>query len=144
MSKGKSVNLADFDTVVASNRGAELELTNPYDGTSLGVFIKMLGSNSTEWREHVDERRNKTMRAAFQAQRGGKKQDAPTAAELDREAVALLTRCTIGWRTGDEPVVNLGDEVLAFNHANVEKLYTSQIWVREQVDEFVGEIANFT
>lgn len=145
MTKTKGINLADFDTVAAANRGAELELVHPREGTPLGVFIKLMGSESTEWSECVNERRNKTLLSTFQAQRGGgKKPVAPTVEEIDREAITLLTRVTLGWRTGDEPTVMLGDEVLTFNHANVEKLYTSQRWVRDQVDAFVGEVSNFT
>lgn len=146
MTKAKEtvIDIADFDTIAASDRGAEFELKHPSLGKALGVFIKVLGSDSSEWREHTTANRNKRIQASFKAQRGiVKSVDTPTAEEIDADAVLLLTRCTVGWRTGDVPTMKYRGENLEFNAMNCQRVYTEQPWVEKQVDEFIGDISNF-
>ena len=96
----KLFDLSSFDTILASDKGAEVELVHLKSGEPTGIFFKVLGSDSTEWREHVNERANKRLAAQFKAQRGGAKgQDVPTIEDATADAILLLTRCTIGWRT---------------------------------------------
>ena len=137
-------DLSGFDTVSASDRGAECELLTLKTGEPSGVFIKVLGSDSTEWREHINERANKRLAAQFRAQRGGAKvSDVPTVEDATRDAILLLTRCTIGWRTGDKPTITYKGEELAFSAANAERVYTELPAVRQQIDEFIGDMGNF-
>jgi hypothetical protein len=138
-----ALDLSCFDTVAASDRGAEVELVHLKTGEPTGIFFKVLGTDSQEWREHVNERANKRMLAQFRADRTRKELPAPTIEEATNDAIMLLTRCTIGWRTGDEPTVTLNGEKLPFNSANVVRIYTEFPAVRQQVDEFIGDITNF-
>ena len=144
----KLFDLSSFDTILASDKGAEVELVHLKSGEPTGIFFKVLGSDSTEWREHVNERANKRLAAQFKAQRGGAKgQDIPTIEDATSDAILLLTRCTIGWRTvtadGEKPVLILNGEELPFNAVNCAKIYTDLPAVREQVDTFIGDMANF-
>ena len=136
-------DLAAFDTVAASNKGAEVELLD-LNNVSTGIFIKVLGSDSAVWREHINERANKRIVAQFKAQRGGlKPSDIPTKEEADADAITLLTLCTVGWRTNDNPVITFNGEELAFNAVNCARIYTELPFVRDQVDAFIGDMGNF-
>lgn len=141
-------DLSAFDTVTASDRGAECELVHLKTGEPTGIFFKVLGSDSTEWREHVNAKNNKRLLADFQAKRNViKSKNAPTIEDVHRDAIELLTLCTVGWRTvvNDEskPVLIYRGEELAFNSGNVERIYTELPSVYEQIDNFIGDMANF-
>jgi len=143
-SAAPAFDLSDFDTVAASNRGAEVELVHLKTGEPTGVFIKVLGSDSQEWRDHVNERANKRVAAQFKAQRGALKAvDVPTVEAAAEDAILLLTRCTIGWRTGDSPFLTYRGEQLPFNAGNAMRVYTELPAIRNQVDEFIGDMSNF-
>jgi hypothetical protein len=141
-------DLASFDTILASDKGAEVELVHLKDGAPTGIFFRVLGPDSSVWREQVNERANKRLAAQFKAQRGGSKaQDVPTMEDATADGILLLTRCTIGWRTvtaeGEKPVLILNGDELPFNAVNCARIYTDLPAVRDQIDTFIGDIANF-
>lgn len=66
-----------------------------------------------------------------------------TPEELEAEAVELLAALTTGWHLLDLA----GDVVdVAFTPENARELYaaTKMTWLREQVDEYVGDRGNFS
>lgn len=150
-------DLASLDTGKASDDGAEVELTHPISGAPLGMFINVLGKHSQVFRDHLKERTNARLRKDALARRRGKDPETPTAEQAEAEAVELLTLCTLGWRTetyeldankkkvvkSNEPTLLLNGEQLTFNANNATMLYDSMIWVREQVDAFIGDLENF-
>ena len=151
--EANSVDLADFDTGAASDAGTEIELQHPTTKKGLGVFFSVLGKDSQVFRDHVKERANARIRREALASRRGKPLDPPTADEADANAVELLTLCTTSWRSetkndkgevvSQEPTITLRGEKLAFNVANVQRVYTEQLWIRRQIDEAIGDMENF-
>lgn len=134
----KPVDISDFDTGAASDKGFELELRHPTTDKPLGTFITVLGKHSAIFREHIRDQINERQRREAAAERKGKSNAPVTAEEIERQALELLVICTIGWRN-----MNYKGEELPFSEANALKVYSEQIWVRGQVDEAIGDLENF-
>lgn len=142
--KTKTFDLSIFDTVSASNRGAVIELTNRETGKPSGVCFKVLGTDSTEWRDAQNELTNKRTRQYFKAQRSGRP-DAhlSTAEERDAEAINLLAAVTIDWWIGDDHGLPYDGNDLPCNPANAALIYARYPAIFKEVDAFVGDMANF-
>lgn len=134
----KPIDVADFDTVAASDKGYRLELKHPTKGTPLGIFINVLGKDSSIFREHLREAGNERLRRDAIAERKGKAGETPTIEQAERSALEALALCTTGW----ENMVYKGEE-LPFTTANALKLYEEQLWIRKQVDDAFGDLENF-
>ncbi len=145
------LDLATLDTEVASDKGARIEILHPVAG-SVGVFITLLGKHSQVFRDIVRDRINRKVREKANADRRGKAAELPTAEANEAEAIELLVACTLGWDTevrdskGEiieaKPTLFFGGEELAFSVPNAFKVYKT-IWVREGVDEAIGDLENF-
>ncbi len=142
----KPIDIADFDTAVASDKGFDLELTAPTGAKApLGVFIRVLGKDGEVFQDHIREAGNERLRREAVAERKGKPLDPPTIEQAEEKALELLTLCTVGWFTGDKSNATFPykGENLAFNASNVLKVYREQKWVRKQVDEAIADLENF-
>ena len=151
--KAELFDIGSIDTVAASDAGTEVELLHPTTRKPLGVFISILGKHSNTFREIVRERINRRAAAEQRAARRNKPLEPRTAEEIEREGLELLAACSTGWRSetrdekGDvvanETVMVFKGEKLPFSTANALKVYTEMLWVREQIDEAIGDIENF-
>jgi hypothetical protein len=139
-----ALDLADFDTVAASEAGAELQLINPVTKEPLDVFITLLGKDSETYRDYLRQNTNSRIRREAAAARKGVDANVVTAEEIEDKAIELLVVCSTGWRTGDKPTLTLKGETLPFTANNALRVYTEQLWVRRQVDSFVADLENFT
>lgn len=142
MTKTSTIDLASISAKTACNKGYELELTHPVSLEPLGVFIRVVGSESDAFQGHVRKHANAVLRERFAAQQRGRKEDAPTVERAEAETIDLLVACTTGWRTGDAPVIEWAGEKLDFTDGNVRRLYAEK-WIRAQVDDAIGELGNF-
>lgn len=125
------MNLSKIDLAAAAEAGATLTLRHPITGDVFDppVTITVLGLESKKFRQVADR---------FMRSRPKKRDMAP--AEAQRFSCELLANLTTGWEGlewGDE------DQPLAFSFDNALMLYTERPWVRQQVDEFVGDAGNF-
>lgn len=113
-----------------------MELTHPAtEATLMGddgkpITITLHGSDSNVFRAAVREYGNRKLA------KGSKKQ---TMEELDQITVKILAKATVAWSdnlivSGEHPECNV---------ENAEKLYSEYSWIKEQVDAFVNERANF-
>jgi hypothetical protein len=134
-------DLASIDTKKLSESGAPLAIKK-LDGSPLldrngsPVTILLLGPDSAKYRALTRENvRRRLERRATGA--------APiTEAEIDeveRDTLEILAVCTVGWKGVYTPE---GDEI-ACSADNARALYENYPVVREQVDAFVGNRANF-
>lgn len=156
----KAIDLADLNTSEGSDKGARIELVHPTNGAKLGLFITVLGKHSQVFREIVRERVNKRVQREAMAARRGRDVAPRTAEEVEREALELLVACTLGWDTetvikpadkakGVEaeieksPTITFKGEPLPFNAANALNVYSELLWLREQVDNAIGDLENF-
>lgn len=138
MTKSKVLDLSTLDTTTACNAGAKVELRHPSTNEPLGIYINVLGRDSDVFKEYIRQSINDTLRRSALAKKRGRDVDVPTVETQEAETIDLLTVCTTGW----EGIVMKG-EALAFNVANVKRVYTEMAWVRNQINEAIGDLENF-
>ena len=134
----KKFDIAELDTTKACDRGAEMELVHPVTGEPLGIYITILGKDSTVFREHIREAVNDRLRREQLARKRGKDLEPETVEKSELEAIELLTLCTKGWRN-----MVMGGQELEFTPSNVRKVYTDYPWIRKQVDEGIANLELF-
>lgn len=139
----KVIDLAELDTIAACDKGTEIELLHPVNKTPLGIYIGVLGKDSKVFREHMRETINADLRQAALARRRGKNEEVPTIEKGEAKGIELLVVCTTSWRTGEEKTITLRGEKLPFTVANAKRLYEEMPWIRNQVDEGIGDLENF-
>jgi hypothetical protein len=110
------MDLSQFNTQEKSEKGAKLHLAGP-DGTLL-----------------YDEESKKRLKK----QLGRRNQLHLTAEEMDNETLDILVKCTLSW---EHIVVSAARPPCTAE--NVRNLYRTYPWIREQVDEFIGDRSNF-
>lgn len=126
-------DLSKLDTSEAAETGAVLEVLHPTENTSLGIKITLAGADSDIYRKTVNKNVNKRV------QRMKPGQSIPfTAEEQEESGLNLLAICTLAW----EGVVVDGQE-LPCDKENAKAIYRRFPWIREQVDTFIGDRANF-
>lgn len=128
------MDLSTLDVSEAASRGATMELRNPATGETLysdggePVSITVLGSDSSEYR--------KRLRSAANGRINSRKKQ--TIEQLEQDGIGLLVAVTTGWRN-----IVVEGQNLEFSPEEARRLYEKYPWIREQVDEFVNERANF-
>ena len=130
---GKPFDLTSLDTSEAAETGAVLDVLHPTENTPLGIKITLAGADSDVYRKMV----NKSVNKRVQRMKPG--QSLPfTAEEQEESGLNLLAACTLAW----EGVVVEG-ETLPCNTENAKMVYRRFPWIKEQVDQFIGDRANF-
>lgn len=123
------MDLKKYDTVAACDAGAELQLKDPFTGEPTKDFITVLGVDSSTFQE--------AQRRAFDA-RVAKGDATVTRADIDAEIVGILADCTRSWRIKDD-----GGKDVPFSRAAAVELYTKYPRIKDQVNAFIGGVANF-
>lgn len=127
-------DVASFDTTDASNTGVEFELRHPVTDAKTGVFITVLGLESDVAREIRDAQTIKAQRAV---QRAGRMVfDSPQSIKDQR--IDLCVACTKGWRN-----MTYKGADLPYSTANARMLYGKIDTILKQVDNAIGDTANF-
>jgi hypothetical protein len=152
----EELDLATLDTTTASDAGARIPIVHPITKEPIGIFIDVLGKHSTAFRELVRERINTRVKTESMAAKRGKTLDPKTAEEVEREALEMLVACTTGWGTEihrdndfkkevieTKPTILFQGEHLTWNAQNGLLVYSKMLWLREQVDEAIGDLENF-
>lgn len=111
------------------DRGADLELLAPWDGSNTGMVLTIVGPDSATARKTEIEMMDRL--AEMADDRG-----LVSAENRQKAAVEALAKRVLRWD------VNEGGKPVPFNHAAAVVLL-SVPWVREQVDAFAGERRNF-
>lgn len=134
------MDFSKLDTTKHADEGAELELLSPIDDTVLrdektgeAVTIKVIGTDSKDYTKVYQKIQDRRIQKRFK-----KGKTTITAAEMQEEAMDMLVACTKGWKH-----IEIEGKELAFSEDNARMLYTKFPWVREQVDAFVSDRANF-
>ena len=138
MTKTALVDLSTLDTTAAADKGCEIELLHPVTKAPLGAFISIVGKDSTAFSQHVRRNANERLRKQGANHRRAKADETPTVEKIEDEAISLLAACTTGWRG----IVFEGNE-MPYSTDNAKKLYSSLKYIREQVDEAIGDIELF-
>lgn len=125
------MDLNDINLTEAAEIGAELTLEHPVTGEPLDIVIHLAGTDSSAYRMKQKEINSKRIMKMAR----GKKPEFNT---TDAEACELLAACTLGWSG-----VVIGGEEVEFSKDAAISLYREHNWIREQVDMFIGDRANF-
>jgi hypothetical protein len=124
------MNLSDVLAVVEDqNRGAVLELLDPFHGTPTGIKLTIAGPDSLyAQRARVQMADDLAEAASAEGRVSGQ----------DREdcVISSLTRLILAWELVDE------GKPVSLSHVAAVKLIRVP-WVREQVDAFAGNRRNF-
>ena len=135
------MDLANVDTIVAADEGAELQLRSPVDDAVLRdektgepVTVNLVGSDSKEYMKITHQIQNR--RLGKRLGRGSRVKT--TAEEIEADALELLVTSTKTWKH-----IILDGAELPCTPDNARKLYQRFPWIREQVDEFIADRTNF-
>jgi hypothetical protein len=133
----KGLDLSALDTVAGANAGFEVMLYHPKTREDTGAVITILGRDSDKFREITNAQ---SRRRVNKMQKGGFRgaNSALTPEELEKEQIDLLAGCTLGWSG-----INREGVPLEFSVENAKAIYRGFPWIREQVDEAMGDRANF-
>lgn len=141
------MDLESLNTVAQSDAGHELELVHPTKATPLGIYVTVLGRDSSVFRDLQNEQNRR--RLSKMQKLGTVRANIPLE-EIDKDAVELTAACIKSWRTVDlegdkpeEPVILLKGERLQCNKANASRLFVEYPWVREQVEAAITDRGNF-
>lgn len=134
-------DLAQIDTKTLAEAGVDMPVRS-LDGKPLlarngqQVAICLLGADSTKYRALTRAQVRKRM-----DQLAGGKQALTEADmdETDRDVTDILVACTVGWTN----VLDTEGAAIFFSEENVRKLYAAYPVVREQVEAFISNRANF-
>ena len=140
------MSLANLNTASAANRGAEMTVLHPVDRVPLKqedgshVTMTLLGRDSDEF---ISAER----RARKAAREAATKRLPYSPADEDRQGDSALAAATVSWNGIPAGWLEPGgtDETpVPFSPENAIKLYGNPgvRWLRDQVDEFIGDRAN--
>lgn len=125
----------------AAEKGTEVEIIHPTTYQPLGITVVVCGSDSDTFK--AIQRKQLNRRLEMQ-QKNRNRQNAMTAELLEAEGMDVLVACTKSWRTGDRPQIEFDDnEWLDCTPENVRRIYEELPWLKEQVDQEIGDRANF-
>lgn len=122
-------DLTQLKTEVLSDEGAWLTLEHPVTGVPLSAEIKLAGIDSKIYQKQVRKNQDRRLKR-FRLKTSSN--------ELENERLSLLVAITLEWK-------DVAEDGQALEHTleNARHLYTEYSWIREQVDEFAGDRANF-
>lgn len=123
-------DFASRDVTAKADEGAELEVLDPANGKPVGVFITLAGADSAVHRKATAAIANRRAKGGFRRN--------INLDDLQTESIEILARCTLGW----SGVVLDGKDVPLSKEAAVA-LYTRFPWLREQVETFISDRANY-
>lgn len=126
----------DLSTLTPADT-VEITLRHPATGVELvndkgeKLTVAIHGMDSTVFQTHQKSLINKRL------QRQNRKATF-TAEQIEEESISTLAACVAGWKN-----IEFEGKPLEFNRANAKMLLGKLRWVREQLDEAIGDRANF-
>ena len=126
------MDLSKVRAIEKADEGAWLDIMF-VDGSETDVRIKLAGFDSIAYR---DKQREISKRRIDRMQ--SRKRNPLTPEEIEDQATELLAACVLDW----EGLENEGT-TFPCNTENAVKLLRENLWIKEQVDVFVGDRSNF-
>lgn len=140
----------DLGKVIAADKPAEFEVKHPVTGAKTGVFITVFGKHSGVFRDRMNNNIDRKARQAATDAGAGVPPAVQSFAEQQRENEELLAACTAGWRDTEDKApegkLSFKGKWLDCNFDNAVMVYSDHDmrWLREQVNEQIGNLENFT
>lgn len=136
------MNLNQYKLTERAESGSNVVIVDPYTSEPIkqdngsAVVIRVLGKDSTAFRKKEHEIAARISNRHIR--RKGKDITADDLDIADREKSELLAAVTVGWSG-----IDLGNGPVEFSQNAARELYNEHNWIRDQVDVFVGDRANF-
>ena len=122
-------DFASRDVAAKAEEGAELEVLDPVTGEAVGVYITLAGADSAVHRKaavNASKRR-------LNSQKGFRNKGFDLE-KMQEESIEIFAACTLSWRG-----VQVDGALLPCSRDNAIKMYTRFPWLREQVEQFIGD-----
>lgn len=129
------MKLSDLKLSELADAGAKMIVTHPVtdepllDDDGEKMWIRLVGQDSKQFRQASARIANREIK---------KRKTSRTVEKSEQNAIELLVACTIDWHIQVDD-----DEPTKFSTEMAEIVYEEHNWLREQVDFFVGDRANF-
>ena len=120
----------DFSTLVAETR--TIDINHPVTLEPIGLKIDLLPTTSKQVRDVQRKHANENIKNRFKT---------TTAEKLEANALDILVAATAGWTWGEGADWKGGKPELT--PENVREVYKKAPWIRKQVDEALGDDAEF-
>lgn len=125
----------------------DLELVHPVHGPT-GLFVTHKSATDPDLEGYARKQANRMIADDYAAQRKGKK-DAPTVEGTVKRSCEYLARATVGWFSVEKGKRSdgwpMGGKTIEFSHDEAVRIYSEPgfKWLRDQLDESVGDLGNF-
>ena len=116
-----------LDFATKAEAGAVMQVKNPLTGAELGATVTVIGTDSKAFRNLAKQRAIAAI---------NRKESDTHDAEADN--ISMIAKCILGWSGIAE-----GETEITFSFENAVMMLTKYSWLREQIDRFVGDRANF-
>ena len=122
-------DFATRDVAAKAEVGAELEVLDPVTNEPVGVYITLAGADSVVHRKAVAN----ISKRRFNNQKGFRNKGFDPE-KMEAESIEILAVCTLSWKG-----VTVDGDPLPCSRDNAIKMYTRFPWLREQVEQFIGD-----
>jgi hypothetical protein len=134
-------NTMALATLAPKETGATVAILHPVTRLETGITVTVLGTDSDVCKKV--QRKQLNRRLELQTKSRSNK-FSMTAEELEKEALDVLVACVVGWHTGERPEIEMNEgEWLPCTPDNVKRVLTELPWLKEQLDQEIGDRANF-
>jgi hypothetical protein len=107
----------------------------------MGITIVVCGTDSETYKKIQRKQLNRRMERSA---RNRNRQLQLTAEELEAENLDVLVACTKSWSENGSPTIEFNrGELLPCTPENVRRLYEEYPWMKDQIDQAIGDRANF-
>jgi hypothetical protein len=130
-------DIAEFDTIAASEEGATMEVRHPKTNEVLRhadghpMTITFYGKDSDRFRELARRQQDRRIQANMRTRQP------ILSAVMEKDEIELMVAATKSWD------IVLGGKVPPSDPKEYRAAYAKYPWLKEQGDEFVGVRANF-
>lgn len=124
-----SFDLCQFECETRAEAGAPLTLRHPKTGVDLPVVIWLQGEDAPGYRQVLRRQIDRQLRD---------RQLEPSAMDLENRLLERLAALTLRWEA-----VHYDGADFPCTPDNARRLYSEQLWIREQVVDFVEDRAHF-
>lgn len=126
----KQFDLASYRTSKMDT--ATVEITDPISGEFTGIRITVASPDSAKYRQISMKIQNEQLTYAM------KNKGKTSAERLANNALEVLVGATVAWEGITE-----GGKELPCTPENVRKVYEEVSFIKDQIDEFLGDARNF-
>lgn len=124
-----SFDLANLNVAEKSEEGTWIEIEHPVSSEPLGMHVKILGTESKAYQKALRKNQDKRLKKGMRKVKSE---------ELENESIELLVQCVVDW----QDFVFEGEE-LECKPENIRWVFKNYKWVKDQVDEQIGDYSNF-